>query len=61
VKNKVSPPYKQAEFDILFAQGFSKAGEILDIAVTEGMYSSFQDSTFHFSFKSFQKPQVSLL
>jgi len=37
VKNKVAPPFRQANFDIIYAQGISHEGEIIDIGVQEGI------------------------
>ncbi len=37
VKNKVSPPFKQAEFQIMYGQGIYRMGEILDLGVKEGL------------------------
>ncbi len=37
VKNKIAPPFKEVEFDILYGQGISREGDVLDLAVERGM------------------------
>jgi recombination protein RecA len=50
VKNKVAPPFKVAEFDIMYNEGISKVGDLLDIGVEleiidkRGSYYSYADS-----------------
>jgi recombination protein RecA len=37
IKNKLAPPFRQAEFDIIFGEGISKVGEIIDLGVEKGV------------------------
>ncbi len=48
IKNKIAPPFKQAEFDIMYAGGISREGNVLDVAVKEELI---QKSGAWFSYK----------
>jgi recombination protein RecA len=54
VKNKVAPPFKQVEFDIMYGEGVSKAGELIDLGVKAGVV---EKSGAWFSFDSMRLGQ----
>jgi recombination protein RecA len=54
VKNKVAPPFKQVEFDIMYGEGVSKAGELVDLGVKAGVV---EKSGAWFSFDSMRLGQ----
>jgi recombination protein RecA len=39
VKNKLAPPFRQVEFDVLYGQGISRTGDVLDLAMRQGLVS----------------------
>src|SRR5256885_578334 len=47
VKNKVAPPFQEAEFDILYGSGISRAGEVVDLGVSLGLIE--KSASHHFS------------
>lgn len=46
VKNKLAPPFKQAEFDVLFAEGIVKTGELIDLGISHGLIQ--RSGAWHF-------------
>ena len=44
VKNKIAPPFKVAEFDIMYGEGISRVGELLDLAVMAGAWFSYKEN-----------------
>jgi recombination protein RecA len=54
VKNKVAPPFKQVEFDIMYGEGISKMGELIDLGVKAGVV---EKSGAWFSFDSMRLGQ----
>ena len=56
VKNKVAPPFKQAEFDIMYGEGISRTSELVDLGVEYGILQQIRRVVLHGRYPSGSGP-----